>query len=220
MCTKKEFVEICHKVYEKEFVVAYSGNLSVRLDDRRILITPSAKCKGELLEDDLLEIDYEGNLISGIGKVSTEAKIHLLAYKHRSEVNSVVHCHPVYATALATAGEGMTRPVFPEVVLGLGKVPLCKYATPSTDELPDSMLPYIDFAWAMLLQNHGAVTFGDDLKGAYYRMEVLEHSAKTLFAARTFGRERTIPLLKLKKLYSIAEKTYGIEIDDRLKMDY
>lgn len=220
MYNKTEFIEICHQVYEKEFVAAYSGNLSVRLDDERILITPSAKCKGELVEDDLLEIDYEGNLLSGIGKVSTEAKIHLLAYTHRKEVNSVVHCHPIYATGLATAGEGLTNPVFPEVVLGLGKVPLCKYATPSTDELPNSMLPYIDFAWAMLLQNHGAVTFGDDLKGAYYRMEVLEHSAKTLFAARTFGRERIIPNLKLKKLYEISEQAYGIEIDDRLKMNF
>ncbi len=220
MSLRAELVEACRKVYEKGFVAAYAGNLSARIDSERILITPSGKCKGEVAEDDLLVIDNYGNLVEGKGKVSTEAKIHLLAYNKRDDVNSVIHCHPVYATGIATSGEGMTTPVFPEVVLGLGKIPLCKYATPSTEELPESMMPYIEYSWAMLLENHGAVTFGADIQGAYYRMELLEHSAKTLYVARTFGREKTIPLLKLKELYSIAEKTYGIKIDERARMDY
>ena len=220
MSVESELINICHKVYEKEYVVAYAGNLSVRVDKQTLLITPSGKNKGELEEKDLILIDYQGNKIDGFGKVSTEVKIHLLAYEKRPEINSVIHCHPVYSTALATSGEGMTKPIFPEVVLGLGKVPLCRYSTPSTDELPNSMLPYISWAWALLLENHGAITFGDDIKGAFYRMEVLEHAVKTLFVARVFGREKTIPLIKLKQLYSIAESTYGVNIDDRQKMDY
>lgn len=155
---RAELVEVCHRVYEKGFVTAYDGNLSARLDSERILITPSGKCKGEVEESDLLEIDYKGNVISGYGKASTESKIHLLAYNKRKDVDAVIHAHPIYSTAFATAGEGFTRGVFPEVILSLGKVPLCKYGTPSTDELPDSMLPYIDYSWAMLFENHGAIT--------------------------------------------------------------
>lgn len=220
MSLRKELTDACHKVYEKGFVSAYDGNLSARIDSSKILITPSGKCKGEITEDDLLEVDYKGNIISGAGKVSTEFKIHVILYNKRSDINSVIHCHPVYATAFATAGEGFTRPVFPEVILSLGKVPLCKYSTPSSDELPNSMLPYIEWAWAFLLENHGAVTIGKNIKGAYYRMEKLEHSAHTLFAARLLGREKAIPLNKLKELYSISEEVYGIKIDKRNRMDY
>ncbi|MFA3782748.1 class II aldolase/adducin family protein [Melioribacteraceae bacterium 4301-Me] len=220
MSLRSELTVYCHKVYEKEYVSAYDGNLSARIDGRRILITPSGKCKGEIKEDDLLEIDYDGNLLAGNGKVSTEVKIHLLVYKLRNDIHSVIHCHPPFATAFATLGEGFNKPVLPESVLSLGKVPLCKYGTPSTDELPNSMLPYIDFSWAFLLENHGAVTIGKNIKGAYFRMEKLEHTAKTIFIARLLGREKTIPLQKLKELYSIAEKVYGIKIDNRNRMDY
>lgn len=215
-----ELIEFCHKVYEKGYVAAYDGNLSVRLDSERILITRAGICKGDVTEDDLVEIDYEGNVVNGSGKASTESKIHLLAYKNRKEINAVVHCHPIHATAFASLGEGFTQPIFPEVILSLGKVPLCKYATPSTDQLPDSMKPHIDYAWAMLLENHGAVTFGKNIKGAYFRMEKLEHAAQILYAARSIGREKTIPLLKLKELYDIAESAYGIKIDKKSRMDF
>lgn len=220
MSLRYELTSACRQVYEKGFVSAYDGNLSARIDSERILITPSGKCKGEIEEGDLLEIDYKGILTNGNGKVSTEVLIHLLAYNNRPDINSVIHCHPIYSTAFATAGEGFTRAVFPEVVLALGKVPLCKYSTPSTEELPDSISPYIDYSWAFLLENHGAVTLGKTIKGAYYRMEKLEHSAHTLFIARMIGREKTIPLIKLKELYAIAESTYGIKIDKRNRMDF
>ena len=220
MSLRKELIDICHKVYEKEFVSAYDGNLSIRINDETVLITPSGKCKGDLVEDDLQIIDYRGNLVDGTGKVSTEAKVHLIAYKNRKDINSVVHCHPVYATAFATAGEGFTRAVFPEVALGLGKIHVCKYATPSTDELAESLLPYIEYAWVFLLENHGAVTLGNDIKGAYFRMEKLEHAAKTLYITRQLGREKNIPIMKLKELYSIAEKVYGVKIDKRNRMDF
>lgn len=218
MLLKSELVKYCRKVYEKGFVSAYDGNLSVKIDDNKILVTPSGKCKGEVEEEDLIEVDLNGNKLSGSSKISTEIKIHLLAYQKRKDVWAVIHCHPIYATAFATAGEGFTRPVFPEVILSLGKVPLCKYATPSTDELPNSMLPYIDYSWAMLFENHGAVTFGKNLKGAYFRMEKLEHAAHTLFAARLLGREKNIPLNKVRELYSLAKETYGIQIDERNKI--
>jgi L-fuculose-phosphate aldolase len=220
MSLRTELIEACHKVYANKFVSAYDGNLSARIDSSKILITPSGKCKGELREADLLEMDYDGNLIDGEGKVSTEAKLHLAVYKNRIDINSVVHCHPIYATAFATTGEGLPRPIFPEVVLALGKIPLCKYSTPSTDELPNSILPFVEFSWAFLLENHGAVTIGKTISGAYYRMEKLEHAAKTIHAARVLGKEKSIPLYKLNELYSIAEKTYGIKLDKRNKFEF
>ncbi len=211
MSIRSEFIEICHKVYEKGFVSATDGNVSLRLDSGRILITPSAKNKGELEENDLLVIDYNGNLLEGKGKITTEAKIHLLAYDKRKEINAVVHGHPIYSTAFATAGKDLTKPIFPEVILTIGKVPLCKYGTPSTDELTISMEPHIGYAWALLMQNHGAVTFGTSLKEAYYKMEKLEHTAKTLFIANMLGGVTYLSDGNVNKLFSIAEKTYGIK---------
>lgn len=215
MSLKSELVEACHKVYAKGFVSAYDGNLSVRTNRKTILITPSGKCKGEISEKDLIEIDYKGTILKGMGKISTESKLHLLAYQKRDDINSVIHCHPIHATALATAGEGMTNPVFPEVILSLGPVHLCKYATPSTNELANSILPFIKFAWALLLENHGAVTFGKNIKEAYFRMEKLEHAAHTLIMTRIIGKEKIISSSKLKQLYSIAEKVYGIKVNKK-----
>ncbi len=206
-----ELVKFCHKVYEKGFVSATDGNLSLRLDSKRILITPSGKNKGEVEPEDLLIIDYFGNKLVGKGKVTTEVKIHLLAYNSRPEVNAVVHCHPVYATAFATAGVDLSQPVFPEVILSIGEIPLCRYGTPSTDELPDSMKPFINYAWAFLLQNHGAVTLGVSIEDAYFKMEKLEHAAKTIFIAKILGGANQLSKENIEKLLSIAEKTYGVK---------
>lgn len=211
----QKLVEICHRVYEKGFVSAYDGNISTVTPNNTFLITRSAVRKGDVTENDILEVDTSGSVINGRGRISTEFKIHLFAYSRRPEVNAVVHCHPVYATALATLGEGITENYFPEVVLTLGKVPLCKYATPSTDELPLSMEPYINYAWAFLLQNHGAVTLGKNLKDAYNKMEKLEHTAQILFAAKLLGGAKQLPKEKVNELLSIAKENYGLDIDER-----
>jgi len=202
-------------VYDKGFVSAYDGNISVLTQNQSILITRSGVCKGDVKESDIIEINFAGEIINGTGKISTEYKIHLYAYSRRPEVNAVVHCHPTYATAFASSGQGLTQPVFPEVILTLGKVPLCKYATPSTDELPLSMEPYIEHAWAFLFQNHGAVTLGKTLRDAYYKMEKLEHSAKTLFVSRMLGGANELSSEKVRELLSVAKEAYGLDIDER-----
>jgi L-fuculose-phosphate aldolase len=215
MPDRNAIVEICHRVYEKGFVSAYDGNISAITEHRSILITRSGVSKGDVKESDIMEINFAGDIINGTGKISTEYKIHLYAYAKRPEVNAVVHCHPTYATAFAASGQGLTKPVFPEVVLTLGKVPLCKYATPSTDALPLSMEPYIDYAWAFLLQNHGAVTLGKTLRDAYFKMEKLEHAAKTLFVSRLLGGESELSPERIKDLLAIAKSAYGLQIDER-----
>jgi len=215
MPDRSTIVEICRRVYDKGFVSAYDGNISVLTENNSILITRSGVCKGDVKESDIIEINFAGEIINGKGKISTEYKIHLYAYSRRPEVNAVVHCHPTYATAFASSGEGLTKPVFPEVILTLGKVPLCKYATPSTDDLPLSMGPYIDYAWAFLFENHGAVTLGKTLRDAYYKMEKLEHAAKTLFVSKLLGGANELPSEKVRELVSVAKSAYGLDIDER-----
>jgi L-fuculose-phosphate aldolase len=215
MPDRSTIVEICRRVYDKGFVSAYDGNISVLTENKSILITRSGVCKGDVKESDIIEINFAGEIINGKGKISTEYKIHLYAYSRRPEVNAVVHCHPTYATAFASSGEGLTKPVFPEVILTLGKVPLCKYATPSTDDLPLSMGPYIDYAWAFLFENHGAVTLGKTLRDAYYKMEKLEHAAKTLFVSKLLGGANELPSEKVRELVSVAKSAYGLDIDER-----
>ena len=215
MPLRNAIVDICHKVYQQGFVSAYDGNISAITENKTVLITRSGVCKGDVKESDIMEINFAGEIVNGNGKISTEYKIHLYAYAKRPEVNAVVHCHPAYATAFAAAGQGLTKPVFPEVMLTLGKVPLCKYSTPSTDELPLSMEPYINYAWALLFQNHGAVTFGKTLRDAYFKMEKLEHAAKTIFLTQLLGGENELPPEKIKELLSVAKSAYGLEIEER-----
>jgi L-fuculose-phosphate aldolase len=212
---KLKIVEICKKVYQKGFVSAYDGNISARISDNRFLITRSGLCKGEARVDDILIIDEKGNKVSGNGKVTTEYKIHLEAYKVRKDVHAVVHCHPVFATAFASAGEDFSNHVFPEVTLTLGKVPLCRYAPPSTYELTESLFPHLEYSWALLLQNHGAVSFGKNLDDAYFKMEKLEHTAKTIFVSRMLGGEKSLSLTDVNKLLQIAPGVYGITQDER-----
>ncbi len=215
MSLEEDLIRICHKVYEKGFVSAYDGNISTATPDNTFLITRSGVNKGEVTHKDILEIDITGRVLKGEGKVSTEYKLHFFAYSRRKEVNAIVHCHPVFTTAFSTAGEELPHYIFPEVILTLGKVPLCKYATPSTEELPKSLIPYIDFAWAFMLQNHGAVTLGKSLDNAYYKMEKLEQSAKILFLAKMLGKVNPLSAEQINELISIAESTYGIKIDDK-----
>jgi len=215
MPSKKKLVEICHKVYAKGFVAAYDGNISCRTSNNTVLITRSGICKGDVKEKDIVEIDLNGKALSGKSKISTEHKIHLIAYKKRKEVNAVVHCHPVYATTFALLGEGLDKHFLPEVFLTLGKVPLCKYATPSTDHVPKSLEPYINYSWAMLLQNHGAVTLGKTLDDAYFKMEKLEHAAKIILLARLIGEPRELSKKNINDILKISASTYGIVPDKR-----
>ncbi len=218
MNLRKELVHICHKVYEKGFVSAFDGNLSVRIDENRILITRSGVNKGEVKEDDILMVDSNGNLIEGSGKVTTEVKLHLKVYNTRADINSVIHCHPVYSTALATSMEEFPNDVFPEVILTFGKIPICKYVTPSTSDLANSLEPYVDYANVFLLSNHGAITAGSDLEEAYYRMEKLEHISKTISVAKSMGNLKRLTTKEITELYSIAKNTYGITINEEQKV--
>lgn len=217
MTLKDELISYCHKVYAHGFVAATDGNLSVRNNDGSFLVTASAICKGDVGPEHIVRTDIQGNTAYSKLKVSTEFKMHAAFYQARSEIGAVVHCHPVYATALASSSFNPDQPVFPEVVLTIGRIPVAAYATPSTNEVVESLKPFIDFANVVLLANHGAVSVGRTIKEAYQRMEKLEHAAKTLFFAEMAGGARKLSTEALEKLYVVADQTYHIQLHPRNK---
>ncbi len=138
--------------------------------------------------------------MAGRGNPSSEIKMHLYVYRMRPDIKAVVHAHPPTATAFATAGISLTDPVLPEVMLTVGPVPLTKYATPSTDEVPKSIAPYIKKNNAILLANHGVLTLGKDVTEALHRMERVEHLAKIILVAEQLGGARKLNKNQLNKL--------------------
>lgn len=200
---KKQIIKTCRRLDQLGFVAATDGNVSARLDDGRILITPSMLAKADIIEGQLLVCNMEGKVLIGKGTASSEIKMHLYAYRMRSDVRAIVHAHPPTATGFATAGISLADPVLPELVLTVGTVPLAKYATPSTEEVPKSIAPYIKKHNAILLANHGVLTMGKDITEALHRMERVEHLAKVLLTAKQVGFPRTINKKEIGKLLKI-----------------
>ncbi|MDO9391275.1 MAG: class II aldolase/adducin family protein [bacterium] len=200
---RKEIIRVCHKLDTLGFVPATDGNVSARLDGQRILITPSMLRKGDIRESQLLVTDLEGKVLAGRGKPSSEIKMHLYAYKMRPDVKAMVHAHPPFATAFAAAGLDLKAPLLPEVVLTVGPVPLARYATPSTEEVPRSMAPLIKEHQALLLANHGVLALGRSLEEALQRMERVEHLAKISFLAQALGRPKYLDKKQLQGLLDL-----------------
>jgi L-fuculose-phosphate aldolase len=174
-------------MYERGYIVACEGNLSVRLRDGRILTTPTCMNKGTLAPEDLVITDLDGRQLAGERKVSSELAMHLLFYRMRPDVNAICHAHPPTATGFAVAGRALDQALLPEVIIGLGQIPLVRYATPGTPELSAAIEPFVPHYDALLLANHGAVTCGADLLTAFFRMETIEHFAKITLAAEMAG---------------------------------
>lgn len=187
-------------LYERGHIVAAEGNLSIRLDAERILTTPTCLNKGMMTPDDLVIMDMEGRHLQGGRSVSSEAGMHLLFYQMRADVQAVCHAHPPTATGFAAVGQGLDQALLPEVVVGLGKVPLVRYATPGTTDLSAVLEPYVPHYDALLLANHGAVTCGPDLLTAFYRMEIVEHFARIMLAARLAGQPQLLSTREVAKL--------------------
>jgi L-fuculose-phosphate aldolase len=195
--------EICiagRWMYERGYIVACEGNLSVRLDDDRIINTPTCMNKGTLSPEDLVVTDIHGAHLSGIRKVSSEVAMHLLFYRMRPDVRAICHAHPPTATGFAVAGRALDQALLPEVIIGLGQIPLVRYATPGTPELSAALEPFVPHYDALLLANHGAVTCGPDLLTAFFRMETIEHSAKITMAAETVGEPQLLSSREVAKL--------------------
>jgi L-fuculose-phosphate aldolase len=187
-------------LHQEEFVSATDGNLSVRLDDRRILATPTAIGKAMMRVRDMVLIDEAGVKLKGSRDVSSEIEMHLTIYKLRPDIGAVVHAHPCTATAFACAGVALDQPLCSELIMTLGAVPLAPYGTTGTSELSDSLLPFIPYYNAILMANHGVVAYGKNLCEAYQRMEAVEHFARIVLATRQIGRQSLLDEDKVQKL--------------------
>lgn len=176
---RQEIVRIGRLMYEKGYVVANDGNISCRISDG-ILITPSGVSKGAITPDSLLVVDEVGRVLRGEGTPSSELRMHLMLYRQNSKIQAVCHAHPLYATAFAVSGQPLDIPLTCEAVVNLGEVPVCPFAMPGTCAVPESVAPYAVTHCAVLLQNHGALTWGNTLSQAFDRLESVEFYAKML----------------------------------------
>jgi L-fuculose-phosphate aldolase len=202
---KELICEIGRRVYAKGFAAANDGNISIRLNDREILCTPTMMSKGFMKPEDLCKVDYEGKQLAGTRKRSSEILLHLAVYKNRPDVNAVVHCHPPHATAFAVAGVPIPKCVLPEVEVFLGEVPTAIYETPGTQKFAETIVPHLKASNTIILANHGTVTFGPDLEKAYWNSEIIDAYCKILILSRQLGnvnyfsQQQTRELLDLKK---------------------
>ena len=202
-------VQFGRQLHDNGFVAATDGNLSVRLDDHRLLVTPTCMSKGAMRPADLVIVDMDGNRLSGTRRVSTEIGMHLLIYRLRPDVRGVVHAHPPTATGFAASGFDLNRPLVCEVVVGLGSIPLARYGTPGTPELTDALEPLIPNHDAILMANHGVVTFGSSLENAYMKMETVEHFAKIALVTHLLGHEQPLGEKEVEKLVAVRDRYNG-----------
>src|SRR5579863_187324 len=207
---REDIVQIGRLVFQKGWVAANDGNITIRLDSERILATPTGVCKGMMHPDDLIIVDNKGNKISGRRERTSEILMHLTVYEMRPEIKAVVHAHPPVATGFATAGRPLNLALLPEVIIGLGCVPLAGYGLPGTPELTEPMLPYIPKYDALLMANHGAVCYGEDVYQAFFRMETMEHFARINLVAELLGGAKVLPRTEVDKLLD-SRTRYGVK---------
>ena len=205
---KEDIVRICRMLHRKNYLAATDGNVSVRLGDR-VFVTPSGVHKGLMEAYQILTVDLEGRVVEGEGKPTSEIRMHLLAYELRPDIAAVVHAHLPYATACTLAGIDLLEPILPEVVITLGGIPTAAYATPGSEEVPESIREFIKEYDAILLSRHGAMTVGQDVTDAYNKMEKLEHTARVVLAARLQGPLPPLPAAEVEKLRRLGEKYRG-----------
>jgi L-fuculose-phosphate aldolase len=177
-----------------------SGNLSVRLDASRLVVTPTGVSKFLLRPADMVIVDLEGKQLDGYRKMTSEVSMHLAVYRHREDVTAVVHSHPPIATAFACVGRGLDEMLCQEAVMTLGVVPLATYAATGTEEVAASLTPFLSDHDAILLANHGAVCCGRTLLEAFQKMETVEHLANITLVAHQLGTPRTLEHEQIKQL--------------------
>ena len=196
--------EVGRRAYARQMGAANDGNISVLLDDLTLLCTPTGVSKGFMTPDQICHLDRNGALLEDNGwRPSSEISMHLTVYAHRPDVRAVVHAHPLYATVHAICGKPLTQQIMPESTMFLGEVPLTPYGLPSTVELSDAITPYLDRYDAILLENHGALTYGHTVMSAYFKMEALDYYAKVVYLAANYGGAKEFNAEQVTKLLEI-----------------
>ena len=202
---KRLILDIGRRLYERQYVASNDGNISIRTGDNRIWVTPAGVSKGYMTEEMLVCVDLDGNVLDGTARPSSETGMHLRLYRENPAIRAAVHAHPVTATSFAVARVSLDVALMTESVLGLGVVPVTEYAVTGSPEIADSVAPFCQDYNAVLLANHGALTWGADPMQAYYRMETLECCAAVMknlgflnVPPHVLTREQTQQLLDLR----------------------
>ena len=209
---KADIIHVGRRMYERGYVASNDGNISVRLSEDRLLVTVTGVSKGFLTPEQLVIIDYDGKLVSGKGKPSSEILMHLMVYRERPDIHGVAHAHPPTATGFAVAGIPLVDCLLPEVIVTLGSIPIIEYGTPGGMELVEPIRKYVKDFDAFLLANHGALTIGPNIINAYHKMETMEHFANIALVARQLGVVNTLnkdnvdKLLKLRERFGVTTK--------------
>lgn len=198
-------VELCRRLHARNLLAACDGNLSVRLDDGRLLVTPSGVNKAFL---EASRITILSNGVEG-GMPSSELKLHLEVYRRCPAARAVVHAHPPTAVAWSLArphlrelpSEGL-----PEVTLAVGRVPISPYARPGTEAMAEAIRPFLPKHRVMILARHGALSWGEDPVEAYNGIERLEHAATMLKLAAELGGSKALPEGELRELRKLRER--------------
>jgi len=206
---KKDIVEVGRRLYKRGFVAANDGNITVRIGENELLTTPTGVSKGYMEPEMIIKVNLAGEKIAGPLEPSSELKMHLEVYRVRPDVFAVLHAHPPATTAFAVSGQALDKPVLPEIVVPLGKVPLARYGTPSTEEVPESIRPYLENHDAVLMENHGVITMGTDIYKALFKLENIEHFAQISIYARMLGGEQELSSEEVEKLLQV-RKTMGL----------
>jgi L-fuculose-phosphate aldolase len=207
---RQDIVDIGRLVFQKGWVAANDGNITIRLDEEHILATPTGVSKGMMQPEDMIVMDMQGRKVSGRKEGTSEIAMHLTIYGMRPDMRAVVHAHPPVATGYAAAGRALNLALLPEVIIGMGCVPLAGYGLPGTTELTDPLLPYIPKYDAILMSNHGAVCYGEDVYKAYFRMETVEHFARISLVAELLGGAQVLSRVEVDKLFD-ARTRYGVK---------
>ncbi len=213
---RKAICEIGRLCYERFYVVGGDGNISTRMSDDTILITPAGAMKGFLEPRQIAHIDMRGEVVDGGPGASSERGIHLVAYEERPEMRAVLHAHPPHAVAMTIAGIDLQTPFIPEIVVTIGGIPTVPYGTPGTPELGDTIRDTLKCSDTVLMTHHGSVTLGTNLLDAYKKLDMVEHTARILYLAHTVGHARPLDAGKVSKLLD-SRQGLGIETTNTLE---
>jgi len=197
---RSAIAEIGKLCYAKGFIVGADGNISARMSDGTVLITPAGAMKGFLSPEHMAHVDMQGRVIDNGPKCSTETGIHLVSYHERPDMRAVLHCHPPHAVAMTIAGIDMQTPIIPEIIVTIGGIPTAPFGTPGTPELPESIRAIVRCSDTLVMQNHGSVTLGTNLLDAFKKLDMLEHTARILWLAHCVGKVNPLPPDAVKKL--------------------
>ena len=213
---KELILEVGRRMYSKNFVAANDGNISAKVSDTELWATPTGVSKGFMTENMLVKMDVDGNIIEGGCRPSSEIKMHLRLYRENPEIKAVTHAHPPVSTTFAAAGVPLDRAILQESVMLLGVIPVAPYALPGSDALAQSVVPFCHDYNGLLLEHHGAVTWGKDLLQAFYRLESVEYNAQIYMNTRLMGFDHLLSQQRIDELLALRPK-WGVTAGGRPK---